>query len=108
MKKITYLVLAIVLNCAPNLLAVEDVQQTGNLVVLANEKVALTIDLKRRQLEVTNVVTKVVVLDSGPNFEGRIRDIDLKTLKQVGRYIKGKVKFPENWEGKAIGDSQIK
>jgi len=29
-------------------------------------------------------------LDIGPNYEGRIRDIDVKTLKQVGRFIKGK------------------
>lgn len=34
-------------------------------------------------------------LDVGPDFQGRIRDIDVKTLKLVGRYIKGKDKFPE-------------
>lgn len=34
-------------------------------------------------------------LDVGPNYQGRIRDIDVKTLKLVGRYIKGKDKFPE-------------
>jgi len=47
-------------------------------------------------------------IDVGPNYDGRIRDIDVKTLKKVGRYIKGKDKLPENWEGKAIVDSQKK
>ena len=64
MKKITCLVLAIVLNCAPNLLAAVSLQQTGNVIVLANEKVALTIDLEQRRLTVTNVVTREVVLDN--------------------------------------------
>jgi alpha-L-fucosidase len=29
-------------------------------------------------------------LDVGPDYAGRIREIDVATLKQVGRYIKGK------------------
>lgn len=45
-------------------------------------------------------------LDVGPNYQGRIRDIDVKTLKQVGRYIKGKDQFPENWDGKSFEDAQ--
>jgi hypothetical protein len=63
MKKIACLVLTIVLNCAPNLLAAVGVQQTGNVVVLTNEKVALTIDLERRRFAVTDTATKEVVLD---------------------------------------------
>ena len=47
-----------------HLLAAVDVKQTGNLVVLANEKVMLTIDLEQRLLSVTNVVTKEVMLDN--------------------------------------------
>jgi len=45
-------------------------------------------------------------LDIGPNYEGRIRDIDVKTLKQIGRYIKGKDKFPENWDSNAYENVQ--
>jgi hypothetical protein len=62
MKKITYLVLAIVLNCASSLRAAVDVQQTGNVVVLSNEKVSLSIDLKLRRYSVTDTLTKEVVL----------------------------------------------
>jgi alpha-L-fucosidase len=40
-------------------------------------------------------------LDIGPDYKGEIRAIDIKTLKQVGRYIKGKDKFPEDWNSKA-------
>ena len=29
-------------------------------------------------------------LDVGPDYAGRIREIDVTTLKQVGKYIKGK------------------
>ena len=45
-------------------------------------------------------------LDIGPDYEGRIRDIDVKTLKQIGRYIKGKDKFPGNWDNKAYENVQ--
>ncbi len=34
-------------------------------------------------------------LDIGPDYAGRIRGIDAATLKQVGRYIKGKDQIPE-------------
>ncbi len=33
-------------------------------------------------------------LDIGPDYRGRLRDIDVKTLKQVGRYIRGEKKLP--------------
>ncbi len=33
-------------------------------------------------------------LDIGPNYEGRIRAIDVKTLKQVGKYIRREEKLP--------------
>lgn len=32
--------------------------------------------------------------DVGPDYSGRIRDIDLKTLRQVGQYIRGEIKPP--------------
>ena len=31
-------------------------------------------------------------LNVGPDYAGRIREIDVTTLKQVGKYIKGKIK----------------
>jgi alpha-L-fucosidase len=33
-------------------------------------------------------------LDVGPDYAGRIRDIDVKTLRKVGRYIRGEIKRP--------------
>ena len=33
-------------------------------------------------------------LDVGPDRSGRIRDIDVKTLKKVGQYIRGEIKLP--------------
>ncbi len=33
-------------------------------------------------------------IDVGPNYEGKIRDIDVKTLQKVGKYIKGEKKLP--------------
>jgi alpha-L-fucosidase len=41
-------------------------------------------------------------LNLGPDPRGRLRDIDVKTLQKVGRYIRGEEKFPENWDGSAI------
>ena len=34
-------------------------------------------------------------IDVGPDYEGKLRDIDVKTLLQVGRYIRGEDKIPE-------------
>jgi alpha-L-fucosidase len=33
-------------------------------------------------------------LDVGPNYEGRLRDIDVQTLRKVGQYIRGELKLP--------------
>lgn len=33
-------------------------------------------------------------LDIGPDYNGRLREIDVKTLKQVGKYIRGEEKLP--------------
>ena len=33
-------------------------------------------------------------LDVGPNYAGRIRDIDVATLRKVGQYIRGELKAP--------------
>ncbi len=35
-------------------------------------------------------------LDVGPDYKGRIRDVDVKTLRKVGRYIRGKEILPIN------------
>ena len=63
MKNSAFLVLAIVLNCTPKLWAAVDVQQAGNRVVLANEKVSLSLDLERCRIAVTDIATKEIVLD---------------------------------------------
>ena len=33
-------------------------------------------------------------IDVGPDYEGRLRDIDVETLLQVGRYIRGEDRIP--------------
>lgn len=33
-------------------------------------------------------------IDVGPNYEGKIRDIDVQTLRKVGKYISGEIKLP--------------
>jgi hypothetical protein len=63
MKTSACLILAIVLTCTPKLWAAVDVQQTGNRVVLANEKVSLSLDLERCRIAVTDIATKEIVLD---------------------------------------------
>ncbi len=39
-------------------------------------------------------------LNVGPDYRGRIREIDVKTLRQVGRYIRGEDKMPLTQEAK--------
>lgn len=34
-------------------------------------------------------------IDVGPNYEGKIRDIDVTTLQKVGKYIRGELNLPE-------------
>ncbi len=34
-------------------------------------------------------------IDVGPNYEGKIRDIDVLTLEKVGKYISGEINLPE-------------
>lgn len=34
-------------------------------------------------------------IDAGPNYEGRIREIDVQTLQKVGKYISEDIKAPE-------------
>jgi len=34
-------------------------------------------------------------INVGPNYEGKIRDIDVKTLQKVGKYISGELKLPK-------------
>ena len=38
-------------------------------------------------------------LAAGPNPQGKLRDIDVKTLQKVGRYIRGEEKLAENQDG---------
>jgi alpha-L-fucosidase len=33
-------------------------------------------------------------IDIGPDYAGKIRDIDVETLRQVGRYIRGEIELP--------------
>ena len=93
MKRISYLILAIVLKCSPNLLATADVQQTGHVVILANEKVSLTIDLQKRRLAVTDIATKEVVLDNASMAaDGWGRD------RRSGK--------PDGWKGWEVSHTQ--
>jgi len=45
-------------------------------------------------------------LNIGPDYHGRIRDIDIKTLKQVGKYIRGEEQIPKNWNGSEFENAQ--
>ena len=33
-------------------------------------------------------------LDVGPDYAGRLREVDVETLRRVGRYIRGELKLP--------------
>jgi alpha-L-fucosidase len=33
-------------------------------------------------------------LDVGPNYAGKLRDVDVETLRKVGQYIRGEIKLP--------------
>ena len=33
-------------------------------------------------------------LDAGPDYTGRLRDVDVRTLRKVGQYIRGELKLP--------------
>ena len=37
----------------------------------------------------------VFSIDVGPNYAGKIRDIDVKTLQKVGKYISGEITLPD-------------
>ena len=47
-------------------------------------------------------------LDVGPDYAGRIREIDAKTLKKVGEYISTNYKLPEDWSEESIKQYKIK
>lgn len=80
------LVLTILWVGAANLSAAVDVKQTGNLVVLANERVSLSLDLQRRKFSVTDAATKEVVLaDAWMAADGWGRD------RRFGK--------PDGWKG---------
>ena len=34
-------------------------------------------------------------IDVGPDYDGKIRDVDVKTLQKVGKYISGEIKLTE-------------
>lgn len=46
-------------------------------------------------------------LNIGPNYNGRIRDIDVKMLQQVGKYVRGEEKMPEDWDGSFYESAQL-
>lgn len=45
-------------------------------------------------------------LNIGPDYNGTIRDIDVKTLKVVGQYIRGEKIFPNDWDPEKYNDVQ--
>lgn len=45
-------------------------------------------------------------IDVGPDYKGEIRDIDVKTLKIVGQYIRGQKIFPNDWDPEKYNDVQ--
>jgi len=47
-------------------------------------------------------------LDVGPDYSGRIREIDSKTLKQVGDFIRTNYNLPDNWSDESINQYKIK
>jgi len=46
-------------------------------------------------------------LDVGPDYQGRIRDIDAKTLKKTGDFIRSAYQLPENWNNDMIEQYKI-
>ena len=42
----------------------------------------------------------------GPDYDGKIRPIDVRTLKEVGRYIRGEKEFPQDWDPERYKDAQ--
>ncbi len=44
-------------------------------------------------------------LDVGPDYAGKLREIDVKTLREVGRMIRGEIKVPVAIPGKASASS---
>jgi alpha-L-fucosidase len=46
-------------------------------------------------------------LNIGPDYRGRIRDIDAKTLAKVGKYIRGEISLPDNWDSSVYENAQI-
>lgn len=47
-------------------------------------------------------------LNIGPDYSGRIREIDAKTLKQVGNYITTNYRLPENWNDESVNQYKIR
>ena len=45
-------------------------------------------------------------VDIGPDYRGRIRYIDVKTLQKVGRYIRGEDIFPVDWNPDVYKDAR--
>jgi alpha-L-fucosidase len=43
--------------------------------------------------------------DVGPDYAGKLREIDVKTLQKVGQYIRGELKLPRLWPAKAAAAS---
>jgi hypothetical protein len=97
-RKTTCFALTIAWACACNLLAAVDVQQTGNVVVLENEKVALSIDLERRQFTVTDIASREVVLDNASMAADGWGGV-----RRSGRPEWGK---PDGWKGWDVSQTQ--
>jgi hypothetical protein len=97
-RKTTCFALTIAWACACNLLAAVDVQQTGNVVVMENEKVSLSIDLERRQFTVTDIASREVVLDNASMAADGWGGV-----RRSGRPEWGK---PDGWKGWDVSQTQ--
>ncbi|MGX1930960.1 alpha-L-fucosidase [Flagellimonas sp. 2504JD4-2] len=56
----------------------------------------------KRALEYGNIFS----VNVGPNYLGKIRDVDVKTLAKVGRYIRGEESFPLEWDPEPFKNAQ--
>ena len=45
-------------------------------------------------------------INLGPDYAGRIREIDARTLQKVGRYIRGEEDLPADWDPNEYKDAQ--
>jgi len=59
-----------------------------------NDKVAASAEKIYKDYLGAKKYGNIFSLDVGPDRNGRLRDIDVKTLRKVGKYIRGEIKLP--------------